>query len=251
MSNEEREGEEKNLGELPEGLFREREGRFPQTPLAPRYARGQRVPPDINYQDNALEQARGGKLGSPNLNVDVRSVFDARPINARDFLQSGINYINTVTENKTFSSLFFTVPEGYTCILRGVKYSLNVQDGLSTNVVSGLPGERGAPNNGEFFMPEADESLGCNFFLSVLINGSAQPDYTDVPQVNIWQNDFLPAYIIAEAGQIVELRLGLLRLTDALDTLTSEMTAYVSMGMRGNLLLSRGLPANLEPGNIE
>ena len=88
------EDRENGLGELPATIMRERGELFRDAkdrPVIPNEMPANlKIPADVRQQGDAL-QIPGG-IGSVPMAFDVTSVFDARPVNGRDFL-----YTETIT----------------------------------------------------------------------------------------------------------------------------------------------------------
>lgn len=63
--------------------------------------------------------------GPPLACVDVRSVYDVRPINAFDF-----NIFTSTTPSASVADLNFVVPEGFVCVLRNFDLWLNPNNAL-------------------------------------------------------------------------------------------------------------------------
>ena len=213
MANEESE-DGKFLGELPESLFREHEGRYPQQKDQAQFRSGQQMPPDINYQAGAMRDIeRHGEIGSREFVGQVTTTFDARPINSRDFLMvDKVRYKHSLPNgnpNEVFTPAVgrFTVPQGFTAILR--EFSWIIDDG-------------------NFVPPQA----------FIAVNGVPSPNYDNLRYLT---NNFVgrvPCYIMALPGQNIDI---VLTANDP-DEFDTDVTFY----MHGNLLLSRGLPLNYE-----
>src|SRR5262245_50792115 len=76
---------------------------------------------------NARTEMEQTPLGSPPKPVDVRSVYDTRPINAFDF---NIPAFNTVVSDASSVTVSFNVPEGFVCVLRN--FDLWFEDGAGS-----------------------------------------------------------------------------------------------------------------------
>ena len=85
------EDRENNLGDLPEPIARERRENYPNRPVE-----RSRLPPDIAANARALEAQRGAPIGAPVMGAHVTSTYDARPINARDFIHTEIMTLTLV-----------------------------------------------------------------------------------------------------------------------------------------------------------
>jgi len=212
MANEESE-ENAFLGELPESLFREHEGRYPQKEDANQFQSGQQMPPDIQYQVGQMENIENrGQIGSREFVGEVTTTFNARPINARDFLIAPrVRYAYILPNGNPNLQIIpavgrFVVPAGYTAILREFSW------------VIGDPTVK----------PTA---------VHIAVNGTPVPNYDDLAGLN---NNFMgraPCYIMALPGSTIDI---------VMTPVEDEFDTDVSFYMHGNLLLSRGLPLNYE-----
>ena len=104
------------LGELPEDLSDER-GDLNTFALKA----AENMSPDMaSAQTSRVDAALTG-VGSPKIDYSVRSIFDSRPINAREFNLwfSAEGDDAAPVEIEVFRKCFF-VPEGYVAVLRGV-----------------------------------------------------------------------------------------------------------------------------------
>lgn len=238
MSMDDREKEESQLGELTDALFRERGG-FPPLARNPRYqpgqyVPGQTVPPDIAYQGRvgkAVEQF--GEFGTVEQSTYVQSTFDARPINGVDFLTK--QKVRIAFQNPNGAAVdvpgevSFIVPQGYVGILRGFAWSFNVP----------------------IFPRDDNDSFEMGIVsISVLVNNVAQNFYNDLDAFGANVANFLPTYIIAETGNEIKVRINLGNLNPAGITNTTLYDEDMTITLYGNLLLSRGLPAQFEPGSF-
>lgn len=200
-----------------------------------------RVPVSLNPptglpSDIAVESAiRGesGPPGSPPIPASVTTTWDARPINARDFLQTRVGTMEIDTGDppsiKLENEYRYTVPEGYVGVLRGFSYSASVYTERSLSSL----------DNGDFSAPVAS---------TLLIDSLIVPDYESM-DLGQSANFQIPTFVIALAGQTFILR----TVHDA-----SIITAiHAALGGRdsvintratlyGQILLSRGLPSQFE-----
>ena len=214
MANEESE-DQPGLGELSEDLFREHEGRHPANSDSAQYQSGKQLPPDIAYQEGREQEiAERGRVGTPGFEGHVTTVFDARPLNARDFLEVQKSRFHYVAANgSSFADpaiATFTVPEGYLGILR--EFSWTIED---------------------------NSILPDNIYIT--IDDMPVPNYTNLRYLT---NNFMgraPCYILANAGQTIQIVMRQNSLP------TSPMDTDVTFYMHGNLLLLRGLPTPFEP----
>lgn len=259
MSTEEREDSE--LGEVTEPLFEERGG-FPReyAKNATVFKSGHDLPPDVAYQNNALRRSRGSSaLGAPKIETRVTSTFDARPINARDFWETGTGviqatYFASVTPpfwvlntGAGFQNAFlqnFTVPDGYIAILRGFKFKV-----LDPTVTVLRP----ANLIDTFFISIAGGTTGA--LISILVDDIPQPNFTNITGLGFRQNDLVPCYILANAGQVITLKvfppltLDYPQIAGGVGP-TTDLFVYQTNGtLQGNLILDTGLPLQYEPGS--
>ena len=148
----------------------------------------------------------------PKLNSGVQSVYDIRPINAKDFIVSGIADAN---------GFDFTVPQGYTAVLREFSYQLGTWT-LATRAF--------LPNNGTYFDTIAFTINGIDsgLFLPITTNGAVfyPPGISDKK-----------IHIIAEAGSIINFSFFVLG------------AFQVAVLLYGQLLLNSGLPKAYEIGS--
>ena len=223
MSREEEEGQENYLGEVPETLFLERGG-FPPQAKGPTFESGQQLPPDIAYQDNIQQNVGNAPLGTVPQKTYVTTVFDARPINARDFFTSKFESVVNGLPPSYNMDTDFIVPNGYIAILRGIWWSFG----------------NNMPLGGETNPPPLNDA---SFDVSILVNGIATPNFDSIGSYGVFLNKFEKTYILAESQQTITLRLTISPNQDG-------ASVDVATKMRGNLLLKKGLPLNFEPGSL-
>lgn len=242
MSHEDREKEESQLGELTRPILKERGG-FPPISNQPLYEQGQPIPPmgfdrntppDIDYQQDVRRQVdQFGQLGTQPQKTFVTSTFDARPINGVDFLVK--EKVRVAFQNPNGAAVdipgevAFEVPPNYIGILKGFAWSFEVP-----------------------ILPKDDND---NFELvidnvSVLINNTRQNFYDNLQAYGTHVPDLLPCYFIAETGQEIKLRVQLGNKAGGNVTNTTLYDQDMTITLYGNLLLSRGLPAQFEPGSF-
>lgn len=194
MSIEEREDREQ-MGELPEPLFREREGHFPQTPLAPRFARGQRVPrvpPDIGYQDRVLgDIAESGRVGNIDVPWGVDPTYDILPPNAEGFnIKRRLNVV--ITSLPGINTLNITVPFGRVFVIRRVEIEYETFSSGAIQATGFLP-------------PLTDPTIGTGTFTTFLLDGS--PDNENQQLIFTGFRDIINAYTIVGGNQVFGVRL--------------------------------------------
>lgn len=169
-----------------------------------------------NVAGRAWTQARDEvdktPLGAPPKPVDVRSVYDTRPVNAFDF-----NIVETAgaEEGTAVRIVNFSVPEGFVCVLR------NFDIWFETAVFAG-----------------EDKS---DVTWTLLLNGGAFPYNEDVPfGVAV---DRETCFMIADEFNTVGLRI-----VSTAGNFSSGAVTFARF--YGNFLLKSGLPASLEIGNL-
>lgn len=217
--NEERENEE--LGALPEDRL-ERQVLSPAESGAER--EGQGVPVDIRRQEgiDAIPPLPDRLMSQ---GASVRSVYDSRPINAKDFVQTEFREITIPFSDPGVIQVNFDyfIPGGYVGVLRGFHYEL--EEPVLT----------------------ADRN---SVKVSILVNDIIQLGYDNMllGQVNGDGMYYTPTFILAPLGGKLTLRL-LLEGQDFVDGgAGSDFPIYSEM--YGNLLLSQGVPLPFEIGNM-
>ena len=207
------------LNELPEILGDERREREGYTLEGTRFDLfGTSPPADIAQQ--ALVKGAPGKVGSVPLGFMVTSTYDARPVNARDFLFTGsiTSFMFGCTQVNT-AELLFTVPNGYVAVIKGFKYEWDPVLALASDGV----------------------------ITATLISDNVNVlNYTaiQVPQII---NDFIPAYALCNPGKQVGLELTHPQPVNPSGSGQDAATAYIEI--YGNLLLAQGYPVQYEPAN--
>ena len=213
MSIEER--EDGQLGELPEPVMHERgEDRNYLTEGSRFDNLSRSVPPDIRQQ-NAVMRSRG-EIGSVPNAFTVTSTYDARPVNARDFLTTFKLEFSISTSFTSYTEEgSFQVPNGYIGVMKGFRYSFNpplsILEDLKVTVLS--------------------DDVAVNNYSQIVL-----------PQ-NV--NDFIPIYTISNSLKTMGLRIEHPQQSYGL-----VATTKCSVELYGNLLLARGIPAPYEPTNF-
>lgn len=214
MSIEEREDQ---LGALPED-------RLEQQVLSPNeMGAGQDtggIPADIQRQEGVESiPVLPDKLMSSG--ASVRSVYDARPINARDFMDTQSRTITIPFSDPGIQKVNFDffIPGGYIGVLRGFHYE--IEEPVAT----------------------ADRE---SVKVSVLVNDIIQLGYENLLLGQISKN-LEPTFILAPLGGKLTLRL----LVDEADYSAGGLSDLpIFIKMYGNLLLSQGVPLPFEIGNL-
>ncbi len=224
MSHEEREDNE--LGELPLPNRLERGENIGYSDKGTRFDRfsGRSLLDNRNYgapydirQENDV-RSRPGEMGSIPRRFDVTSTFDARPVNARDFLETFIfNFtVNGDAGIADTQTSTFQVPDGYIGIIRGFRYYLSRYLNIENRSMT----------------------------VSVIADGVVLNNYDNMLLEQI-VNDFIPVYGISISLKNIGLKIKHPEPIDILD----EETVQCRVELYGNLLLSRGIPAQYEPAN--
>lgn len=185
--------------------------RLPQLPATP----------DIGVSDaqvGALQEAfKQAPLGDLGIDVDVRSIYDVRPINAFD--------VNVAAESADFSyggsatpqvgTITVPVPLGYVFVVRQLDHYL-----------TGMP-------------PVVERQ---QVLLTLTKNGAGVPYNTDVP-VGLESQGLFRTFVILDEGEVFGARARVL-LPDA-----PQSTTKVGVNFYGNFLRKTGRNANQQIGN--
>lgn len=150
-------------------------------------------------------------IGSPPKPVDVRSVYDTRPVNAFDF---NIPASAATVSTSSSSTVFFQVPEGFIAVLR---------------------------NFDIWFEPNPVGVNRSNFTWSLQLNGGDYPYNIGVPfGIGI---DRETVFLLANEFNTIGLRIS----TVAPGVFVA---GFAFARFYGNFLLKSGLPPSLEIGNL-
>lgn len=154
-------------------------------------------------------------LGAPPKPVDVRSVYDTRPINAFDF-----NISDSATTEASVTTqviLSFQVPEGFVCVLR---------------------------NFDVWFEPNPVILNKSEILWSLQLNGGDFPYNLSIPMGIAVDRE--TCFMIANEFNTVGVRI-----TGAVPGASQPFaTGFAFARFYGNFLLKSGLPASLEIGNL-
>lgn len=189
------------------------------------------VPADMVVQATDAAQAKRTGIGSPKVDYDVRSIYDSRPLNGRDF---NLWFTSVLTDEiATFNPLvllnMWMVPQGLVAVIRGFTI---IQD----------PGEDLGIFDGE---------------VALLVDQAVKEPPTVLlgPLItnNLVEQTFLPyrsgeeieTFIVVDALQSVGLDW---RPTDPAVVPGAE-GQFVRFGFRGNFLQKTGVPANMQVCN--
>lgn len=210
-----------SMGELSEDLLIERGGFGAEVKGVP-FQSGKEIPPDIAYQTEVEQIAEQATTQSVPQSTRVTTVYDARPINARDWTEAGTILMSTDFTASTPAELEFIVPKGYVAIMRGFRWMYTDTFPFGVGAVP--------PNN---YTVDA----------GIFVDDTVQPDYDEIAELGVFLNTLYPCYILA-----AELQKITLRITPRADAAFSSANVY--MEMYGNLLLSKGLPLQYQPGSL-
>ncbi len=217
---------ESELNELPAGIGKERGERVGYETEGSRltdfrqglYGRpdtGGQPPIDIRQQNQIAE--RPSEVGSVPLGFDVTSTYDARPVNARDFLETfQLEFVLNGCALSHTEEAFYDIPNGFVAVTRGFRY---FTDPIIISPV---------PDNGITF--------------TLIADSIAVPNYTEV-LMPYDEPNFVPCYALTNPTK----RIGI-RITYP-NTGGQQGTVNMTVQLYGNLLLSRGLPVQYEPTN--
>lgn len=194
------------------------------------------IPSDIEVEANI--RGISGEVASPGIPGSVTSVYDARPINTRDFLHTDVQPMMKIEAGETPTAFTlevntsFPVPQGYTGVLRGFSYEADViADFVFLTIID--PTKLG-------FIPVKS---------TLLVDELRVPDYVEM-DLGQSVDSFMPTFVLANPGQNFTLRLLYdIDLANALlpDGVVPDISQVnIHMQLYGNLLLSRGLPKQFE-----
>lgn len=215
------------LGELPEDLSRER-GDLDTYALRA----AENMAPDMASAQRGRVDAGETGVGSPKIDYSVRSIFDSRPINAREFNLWFVTDLESEPppdlDIGVFAKSFF-VPAGYVACLRGVTILLtpalvpefNNYDGLLAISVNGA------------IVDPPQVIVGPTVGNSVLT------------QINIpfQSNQEVETFVLADENSSVGVFLDIGTQGQAFDS------ANMQVGFRGAFLLKTGVPGQFQAAN--
>lgn len=193
------------------------------------------IPTDVEVEDNIRGVA--GDTKSPGIPAGTTTVYDARPINGRDFMHTEIAAITADLDNTggdiLTANFSFTIPQGFVGVLRGFSYQPDVFAEF-------------AP---DFFIQTNDTSTPTFVPVtsSLLINELTVPEY-DSMDLGQAVEPFFPTFALGLGGQQFKLRITYDRdvAVGAVCSVDNLKTFGVRGQLYGNLLLSRGLPRQFE-----
>ncbi len=215
------------LGELPEDLSNER-GDLDNYALRA----AQQMSPDMASAERSRVDASGTGLGSPKIDYSVRSVYDSRPINHREFnlwFQAQINDEPPAVADLTIFRSTFFVPDGYVMVLRDVTILLQAfvnllnYDGTLSIIV-----------NGGIVDP-------INVIAGPVI-ADAQPVQTAIP---FRDGEKVDTFVFGDEGDSVGLDIAI----SGAPGFTFETVDFIQVGFHGQFLLKTGVPAQFQAAN--
>lgn len=226
------------LGDLTDDISAER-GELIQPPgTTPMGVVPPGFPPDVSRQQEIREDVeKTGVTGTLSISASVRSTFDTRPINSRDwwFTDTLTFLVPTLGTPGDFVTAIagFVVPQGYVAILRGFNFFLKEQ--AST----------------------FGEDVKDKILLSLLVENIPQPQHEDL---DFGQNldhigQMAWTHILANERQLVQMRIKIDEeflsdhyVTGGVKIITNVRAPIL---LYGNLLLRTGVPIEMQQGNPE
>lgn len=214
-----------SLGELPEDLSNERGD---LNTYALRAA--ENMSPDMASAQRGRVDAAETGVGSPKIDYSVRSIYDSRPINSREFNLwfTAVGDDASAVQIEVFRNCFI-VPAGYVAVLRGV------------TILVGPP-----------LIPDFTNYDGV---LRIAVNGAIvdPPDVTVGPEfgapasvlsqleIPFQTNQEVETFVLADEAQTVGVFLDIGTASPEADNL--------QVGFRGAFLLKTGVPAQFQAAN--
>lgn len=213
-----------NLGELPEPIsnergdltgYTERPYRVPPaTPIGTPRPAG--VPPDVDQQNQLINTPM--RDGTATIGANVTSTFDTRPINAIDFIDTTVDSIEEGEFVNTDAQGDFTVPPGFSAILRGFK--ITAKDPTFTLIQN----------------PE-------RVTVTVFVNDSPVPFYENMIFIPT-ATAFNPCHVVADENQVIKVVASIQATIGGTGT---DVEYYFQL--YGNLLIRTGVPVQYQQGN--
>lgn len=186
------------------------------------------VPTDMRNNAQRRQAAAGAPIGTPQLDYDVRSVYDSRPVQGRDFNE----WFSFATEGGgTVPGLFFAqallVPPGLVAVVRRIMFRCGaiVWDNVA-------PFQCAVLKNGATIMPEQNTLIADFPGLSLAY-------------IPLSDGDSLDTFIIADEGDTVGIQL-----FDEQGSPDVQDDITYKVGFYGNFLLKTGVPAPFQIANL-
>jgi len=214
---EDRENEEKRLGELPSELSIERND-------LPEIRRGSKKPIDITRKPYNAKV----NIGTVTQSTRVTSTFSTRPISSFDFVRTNIGLgimqgdpqiVTTTIESK------YTIPQDRVAVITGFKFQM-------------IP-----------FINGAIQSLGdphSPVHMNIRVDGTAQQGYTNMDFGTV-VTDWVETHIICPPGSVLSL-VWALRVPTSVLSINDHVN--IRNTIKGTALKSRALPPEMEVGNL-
>lgn len=217
---------DEGVGDLPEDLGLERRELFGDVPLR----RG--VPTDMRSNAGRRAAAEQAPLGTPSLDFDVRSIYDSRPVNTRDF---NLWFALQITGEAgvtldSFKNCFY-VPQGYVAVVREIT--------LTTQIFR-----------------QVQSPYTFDGYIKILVDGnSVDPMTVQVPAGPLgdsllpldipWTSgEPIKTFTVADQGQIIGVQI-----TPVNFFQPGNEDGHVWVGFYGNFLQKTNVPANFQIAN--
>lgn len=222
MNGEFEDRENETLGELPAVISRERRESYPSVPVEKPPFTGLVnlspgvIQPDVRQEGLSFQEGETGRLGSPTIPASVTSVFDGRPVNARDWEFFGGEEISGSDETTNVVTLGFQVPEGFVGVWR--QFRVYPREPIYRVWDDG------------FSFPT----------VSLFVDNIAVPNFTDL-DYGLYMTKKQDTWVLANAGSTFTLQYTFPPLI-----LSPGVSMPFRLEMYGQLLLTRGLPLAFE-----
>lgn len=215
---------DEGIGDLPEDLGLERRELFGDVPLR----RG--VPHDMRSNASRRDAAAQAPLGTPSLDFDVRSIYDSRPVNTRDFNLWFEALTDSTPVDLAVFFRCFAVPVGYVAVVREVTVLFNTAGSLGTTPFDGT---LALALDGNFYDP-----------MDVIVGPAIGTPETEVAAVGAipWRSgEATKTFMVADQSQFVGIFLGIEG--------NPVITGGIYVGFYGNFLQKTNVPANFQIAN--
>lgn len=221
---------DEGVGDLPEDLGLERRELFGDVPLR----RG--VPTDMRSNAGRRAAANEAPLGTPPLDFDVRSIYDSRPVNTRDFnlwFHGTLGGGHGVTFDFNVFNRCFEVPPGFVAVVREITF---LWDPV-TVLTHPYDGTYKALIDGNTFDP-MDVVVGPDI-------GSGPSSVVADLTIPWRSGEPTKTFMIADQGQFVGVQVAI---AETLPFPFTEPTRF-HVGFYGNFLQKTNVPANFQIAN--
>ncbi len=165
-----------------------------------------------------------GRVGTVTIPLGVTSVYDGRPINARDFNKTvGANFVVDLGDpSSTRVTVEYTVPAGYTGVWRG--FAVEPAYVVAFDDI--------ARDNGEVF---------TDIKYTLLVNDTVVPDYEDMELGAVVNPYDFPTWVLGLEQQTFGVFINY-EIDAGIAAVGNGGTLYFNVMFYGNNLLTRGLP---------